>query len=119
MTTPGHNSILKIFVFIVAVLIGNLFISCSSGGDDPDEPPMEITGESALRVINNSEWDSTVYFDGGYIGIAEAESHRDWDVPVGPHTIRVDNAEKDFTEAYSETIDFIEGMITVVTINWE
>ena len=119
MTTRYHKLIFQIVVCIAAALISTFFISCSSGGDEPDEPPMEITGDSVFRVINTSEWDSTVYFDGSYIGTVDAETQRDWDVPVGSHTVRVDNAEKDFTEAFSETIEFNEGMITILTVDWE
>jgi len=108
----------KSLVLTIAIAMSLLFIvSCSDSGDDPGQS-VEISGDSALRIDNGSEWDATVYFDGDYIGSVNAHSIRDWDVPVGTHTVMVDNAEEDNSEEFEETAYFEKGMINIMHIDW-
>ncbi|NCC52727.1 MAG: hypothetical protein EOM20_16120 [Spartobacteria bacterium] len=93
--------------------------SSSGGGDDPDSSAAEISGDAALKVINESDYDSTVYFDGVYIGMVDSDSYYQWDVPTGTHEIKIDNAELDNSDAARLSVNFQSGMISPVTINWE
>ncbi len=114
----SHAGVKKMLIIIVSVAMALFFVSCSDSGDDPDQPAKEMSGDSALRVDNSSEWDATVYFDGDYIGTVGSHSTRDWDVPVGSHTVTVDNAEEDNSEEVVRTVDFDEFTIYILTVDW-
>ena len=88
-------------------------------GDDPDAAPVSITGDAQFTAQNLSGDASTVYFDGDYIGTVGARESRTWDVPVGTHTIRIDNAEKDNSEDLDWTIEFEAGHNVTLPFDWD
>jgi hypothetical protein len=66
-----------------------LFSSC-----EEEEEPFQITGNSGLRVKNQSSVEAKIYFDGDFIGKVQEDKSRDWNVPVGSHKVKADCSYK-------------------------
>jgi hypothetical protein len=95
-----------------------VFVSgCESGGDDPGGET-SITGNSTLRVTNTSNYETTTYFDGDYIGSVAKDSSRSWRVPSGTHTVRFDNADVT-ADPISGTYTFQSGGTWTITVTWK
>jgi hypothetical protein len=90
---------------------------CDDGGDDPDQPPAEISGDAALTIENPWEDRFTVYFDGVFIGRVQPNSAKTWSVPSGNHTILVDNGDRDWTEPFQGAYYFAPGLALILTID--
>ena len=112
------NKLLITLLILPALTLCCLFTACETGGDDPGDPT-PIDGEAVLRVTNVSDYDSTVYFDGDYIGNVDDDSSRNWNVPTGVHRITIDNADLDNTDGASDDYNFVAGRTTVVVIDWD
>ncbi len=115
----------RLFGWMMSVLAAatvSLMVSgCEGGGggDSPDSESAAISGNSGMLLINESSDESTVYFDGVYIGNVEGDGSRQWSVPSGSHVVRIDNAEQDNSEASEDTFSFKAGYVTTIHFDWE
>jgi len=100
------------FALLLPVL---LFCGCD-GGDDPGMAAVPISGDAVLTVENPTDEDHTVYFDGQFIGKAHSNSARTWTVPSGLHQIRIDNAERDETDAFDGSYYFSPAEAIILEI---
>lgn len=117
MKKVGFCSITGICLALIAVL---LMPACESGGgDSPDSDEAAITGNAAMLLINDSSDESTIYFDGLYIGNVEGDGSREWSVPSGSHVVRIDNAERDNSDAVEQSFSFRDGYVTTIHFDWE
>lgn len=105
----------------VVAIISMMLAGCEGGGggDSPDSESAAISGNSGMLLINDSSDESTIYFDGVYIGNVEGDGSRQWSVPSGRHVLRVDNAERDNSEAFEDTFSFTDGYVTTIHFDWE
>jgi hypothetical protein len=101
---------------VVCVAGAMLMAGCEGGDSGGDETA--ISGSSQLRVINDSDYSTTTYFDGDYIGEVGKNSSRTWNVPTGSHTVRFDNADVS-ADAITRTYSFQSGREWIVTVTWE
>ncbi len=107
---------------IVAVIVSSILAGCEGGGgsgDSPDSESAAISGNSGMLLINDSSDESTIYFDGVYIGNVEGDGSRQWSVPSGRHVLRVDNAERDNSDAFEDAFSFTAGYVTTIHFDWE
>jgi len=80
----------KKLICLVAI-IGLLFLVFGCKKDNADEnllTEFAITGDSGLKVQNDTSTDAFIYFDDKYIGIVGSGKSRSWNVPTGNHTFR-------------------------------
>ena len=111
----------RLLCFALVSLLPLMMTACEGDdeGDDPDAAPVSITGDAQFTAQNLSGDASTVYFDDEYIGTVGARESRTWDVPSGSHKIRIDNAEKDNSDDWKQTIDFQAGQNYVLQFDWD
>lgn len=103
---------------MLALLVTLAFTpACDDGGDNPRHDPVEITGDAALTIENPWEDRFTVYFDGMFIGRVQANSTKTWSVPVGNHTVLIDNGDRDWTEQYSGSYRFVPRFALILGID--
>ena len=94
--------------------------SCEGKGDSGDAGGEKaITGDSTLEVINRSSDETTLYFDGDYIGNVRGDATRSWSVPSGEHRIETDNAEKDNSDGIDRSFSFSPGRVTSIWVDWD
>ena len=101
------------------MIAGGLCLLSACQGDDPDQEEVALTGDSTLLANNISSFDSTVYFNGQFLGVVGGDTSRSWTVPAGNHQVRVDNAERDNSEDLSQNYTFTSGQTTSITVDWE
>jgi hypothetical protein len=94
------NNILSVIIF---VLLG--LSSC--------DKEVNITGDAGFLVINEINSEVTIYFDSDNIGKVDANDSRNWGVPSGSHKIK---AKCSGLKNYEETLDFIKGRTTKLTL---
>ena len=110
-------------VAVIGLALAMMLITsaCESGGggDSPDSEAASITGDAGMLMINNSSDETTVYFDGVYIGNVSGDGSRQWDVPAGSHVVRIDNAERDNSDDVEQRFSFRSGYTTTIHFDWE
>lgn len=72
-----------------------------------------ISGDSFLKIINDSDYSVKIYFDDAYIGRVSSSKDDSWSVPSGSHIIK---ATCSFSEDYEATHIFYAGSTTVITL---
>jgi hypothetical protein len=84
-------------IFILLIFIG---YSCSK---DDRLTEYNITGDSELRVNNDTDDKCLIYFDNNFIGKMNVKEYRSWKVPSGIHVFK---AKTDDYADYSQTDTF-------------
>jgi hypothetical protein len=103
------------FTFMILVFFssGSVFLSCE---EDEDEIEQKISGDSSLRVVNNTSVDASIYFDDDFIGIVKEDNQRTWSVPIGAHEICADCGSKG---RLKESYNFAKGDLVIMTIYYK
>ena len=96
---------MKTFLGLLMLSISILFAGC--------EKPVEISGDSSMKVINDCTYSVKIYFDDAYIGYIGSEDEKTWSVPSGNHNIK---ATCSFANDYEDDFNFIAGMTTVIRL---
>ena len=114
---PRRCRVLAALAIVALCGAAPLFLLCGcDGGDDPGASAQPISGDSVLTVENPTIEDQTVYFDGQFIGKAHSNSARTWTVPSGLHQIRIDNAERDGTDAFEGSYFFSPAEAVILQV---
>ena len=102
-------------LWLAAVVAGTaLFMAGCEGDSGGDE--VSVSGDSSLRVHNESDSEWNVYFDDDFIGSVDKDVIREWSVPSGSHEVTLKNADiavNDISEDYT----FSDGGGISVTVN--
>ena len=97
---------------ISALFIYTLFISLPL--TSCEEEPINISGDSALQIINNCTFSVKVYFDDDYIGKVEKEENESWSVPSGTHEVKATSVS---AKAYTQEYNFPSGGKIIMTLS--
>jgi hypothetical protein len=116
MNRDMWNRIKGCLVLLVAASLAVVLTGCEGQGDTPGEE-VPITGDSTLTV-HVSDYDTTVYFDGQYIGTVQEDATRSWQVPSGTHELHFDNAEINNSEAHEATVTLVSGQELSYSVWW-
>lgn len=95
------------FLFTLILMAGLIFTSC-------EKEEKAISGDSALKVINNCTYDVDIYFDDDFIGEVAEEATRTWSVPSGTHEVRASSYIGGVT---TENPTFIAGQTIIMTLS--
>jgi hypothetical protein len=74
---------LKAIMILMLIIAFPSFISC-----EKDKVEEEISGDSTLRVVNDSSLDFEILFDSKFIGQVDNGDSRTWSVPSGNHRLQ-------------------------------
>lgn len=97
---------MKNFKFLMLFFIAFIAFGC------PEEIN-PISGDSYLKIINDTDYSVKIYFDNSYIGRVGSDKDDSWSVPSGSHVIK---ATCSFSEDYEATHNFYSGNITEITL---
>lgn len=98
------KKLLGLFMLIVVIVLT---------GCEKEE---EISGDSFLQTVNDSDYSMKIYFDGSFIGRVSSEKSETWSVPSGRHKIK---ATCSFSQDYEGTHNFVAGLTTVIRLEIE
>lgn len=96
---------MKNLMSILMLFTALLFTGC--------EEIEEISGDSAMKIINDCLYGVKIYFDDVYIGRVNTQNEETWSVPSGNHTVK---ATCSFANDYEEDFNFISGMTTTIRL---
>jgi hypothetical protein len=77
------------------------------------EKKEDISGDSSLKIANETKYSVRIYFDDAYIGGVSSEKDETWSVPSGKHTVK---AKCSFAEDYEGTHNFTAGATTFIKL---
>lgn len=97
---------------IISLLIGVLFTGLLFTMCEKEETP--ISGDSALRIINNCTYSVSIYFDDDFIGEVDEDATRTWSVPTGEHEVR---ASSYIGGVATKNPTFYSGQTVVITLS--
>lgn len=85
-----------------------LFLFFCSCGEKETQIP-DVSGNAILKIVNECEYQVTIYFDTVKLGEIEKEGERTWNVLAGQHTIKATCLGAD---AYEEELVFTDNQTT-------
>lgn len=96
---------MKKYLFFLILPVVFLLSSC--------EKKEDISGDSSLKIVNETKYSVRIYFDDAYIGGVRTEEEETWSVPSGQHTVK---ATCSFAEDYESTHTFTAGTTRVIVL---
>lgn len=97
---------------VITLFAGVLFTCFLFSACEKEETP--ISGDSALKIINNCTYSVNIYFDDDFIGEVDEDANRTWSVPTGEHEVR---ASSYIGGVVTKNPTFHAGMTVIITLS--